>query len=97
MHVAPKPREISNDVAPKVATFWYELGMKLIDEDELMNMHHQYSGTGEAKSQFHNVLNAWWTQTRKQCRTWECIVDALESKGMRQNGLAQTIKTKYIT
>jgi len=87
----PKQSEINNDVAPKVAAFYSELGMKLIDENEWRNMDHQYSGASDTKGQFRNVLNTWWTSTPKQNRTWEYIVEALNSNGMQQNRVAQNI------
>ena len=94
MDVAPKPREISNDVVPKAARLWYEIGMNLISEDVLLNMDHQFGGTGDTNDQFRTVVNAWWTSTEKQNRTWECIVEALDSNGMKQHRLANELRKK---
>ena len=95
MDSAPEQFELNNDVAPKVARFYNELGMKLIDEDEWQNMDHQFGGAGDTKARFRNVLETWWTSTPKQHCTWKSIVEALESNGMKQNRLAYDIKTKY--
>lgn len=93
MENAPEQLEINNDVAPKVAIFYTELG--LIDEDQLQSMEYQSSGAGDTKARFRHVLNLWWTCTPRQHRTWKCIVEALESKGMKQNRVARAIREKY--
>ena len=95
MDNAPEQFELNNDVAPKVARFYNELGMKLVDENEWQNMDHQFGGAGDTKARFRSVLETWWTSTPKQHRAWESIVEALESNGMKQNRLAYDIKTKY--
>jgi len=96
MDDTPKQSEINDDVAPKVATFYSKLGLKLIDENEWQNMDHQYSGASDTEGQFRNVLSTWWTSTPKQNRTWEYIVKVLNSNAMKQNRVAQGISKKYL-
>ena len=95
MNDPPKISELNNDVAPGVATFYNELGMKLLDETVWLNMNHQLSGASDTKDRFLNVLRTWWITTSKQNRTWECIVEALKSNGMKQIRVAYDISTKY--
>jgi len=97
MDSVPLAKHTSNDVVPAMASHWYELGQALkIDEDQLNVIDHQYGGGGDTQDRFRRVLDTWWQQTLREERTWECVVDALESRAVRHNALATKIRQQYM-
>ena len=97
MDSVPLAKHTSNDVVPAMASHWYELGQALgIDEDQLNVIDHQYGGGGDTQDRFRRVLDTWWQQTLREQRTWECMVDALESRAVRHNALASKIRQQYM-
>lgn len=97
MDSIPLARDMGNDVVPVMASYWFELGQQLdIDLDQLNVIDHQYGSAGNVQERYRRLLHDWWDQTLEQDRTWECIVNALESNRMKQYQLANQIKGKYM-
>lgn len=97
MDSAPRARDTSNDIIPYMASHWFELGQVLdIDLDQLNIIDHQYGSAGNVQERCRRLLYDWWEQTLAQDRTWERIVNALESNRMKQYQLANQIRMKYM-
>ena len=92
-----RARDTSNDVVPIMACHWFELGQALgIDVDQLKIIDHQYGSAGNVQERYRRLLFDWWGQTMEHDRTWECIVEALESNSMKYYALANQIREKYM-
>jgi len=97
MDSVPLPKHFINDVVPGMASHWKKLGQELgIDHNQLNIIYHQYGGGGDTQEKFDQVLDKWWQQTLSKDRTWERVVDALESPAVRHGALANDIKIKYM-
>ena len=97
MDSIPRLRDTSNDVIPSMVCHWFELGQELgIDLDQLNIIDHQYGSAGNLQEHYRRLLYDWWEQTLEHDRTWERIIEALESNSMRQHKLANQIREKYM-
>lgn len=97
MDCVPLARDTTNDVVPYMASHWFELGQQLdIDLNQLIVIDHQFGSGGNIEERYRRLLCHWWEQTLKEHRTWECVVDALESPSMKHYQLANQIREKYM-
>lgn len=97
MDTDARARDTSNDVVPSMACHWFELGQALdIDCDQLNIIDHQYGSAGNVQERYHRLLHEWWEQILEHDRTWERVVNALESNSVKQHQLANQIREKFM-
>ena len=74
-----------------VSADWYDLGLQLkVRIGTLKSIRTEFSAP---KHQLREMLNAWLTTGDNPC--WKTLIDALRSKMVGANQLADTLETKY--
>ena len=84
----------SSGIITKAANKWYELGIALLDENQLAGLDNIKSSHSETTRRCTEMFK-YWLQTHTNA-TWYQLVDALKSCGVELNDVARMVERSYL-
>ena len=82
------------DLIPHVAPQWYELGIKLVREDQEAHLDVIRSDCGNDKKQCCSQMFWYWLKTNPNA-SWQQLLDSLRSPALELNAVAANIQTMF--
>ena len=84
----------SGNITVKVSSKWYELGIELLDDDQLAQLRVITANYTDVTRQCSEMF-IYWLQTHPNA-TWFQLVAALRAPGIEMNSVAATLERDFI-
>jgi len=83
----------SGNITVKVSSKWYELGIELLDEDQLAELDNITANHNDVTRQCSAMLS-YWLRSHPSA-TWYQLVAALRAPGIEMNNVAATLEGNF--